>query len=255
MLPTDVTATAQVLVVVAAVLVYYGLVVQRVGDYPARALLRVVTDRFDAARNYSADQLDSMVRLSLAGVMQLIFCCVLILIGGLAPGDLVAGHVRPVLLLYGIMLGIGEAALGSFLGYVGMRTAMQVAPARVPADVSAWMTMAKGGWLRYYLKTAEAASIWFALGVASLYVVVEEIVFRGVLINVLDDAGAVVALGVSAALFVAVQAFNMPSWQTAMFPMLGALVMGLVHGSLYLAVPALLPLMIAHLVAFLAAVV
>ena len=51
-------------------------------------------------------------------------------------------------------------------------------------------------------------------------------------------------------LFIAVQVFNMPSWHSAMFAVLGALVIGLVHGGLYLAVPNLLPLIIAHMVTF-----
>jgi membrane protease YdiL (CAAX protease family) len=245
----------QVVAVIAAVLVYYGLVVQRVGDYPARVLLRVVMDRFQASKNYSADELDSVIRLSLAGVMQLLFCVVLLIMSDIEPRQLIPSHIDPVLIVYGIVLGVGEAALGSFLGYVGIRTAMQFVPARVPPDVSTWMLMAKGGWIRFYLKTAAVAPLWLALAIGSLYVAFEEIVFRGVLINALLDAGALVALGVSAVLFVAVQAFNMPSWQTAMFPMFGALVMGLVHGSLYLAVPDLVPLMIAHIVAFTVAVI
>ena len=248
--PIVTESTVRAVLVVLAVLAYYGLFVQRVGDPLARLVFARVLDRLPTASSYAADELDSIVRMTMAGVMQLGFCAAMIVLAGIEPRQLVPGRVDPVLALYGVLLGIGEAALGSYLGYVGMRTAMSVAPARVPREIGAWLTMSKGGWVRLYMKTAAAAPAWLAISAAVLYVAVEEVVFRGVLITTLHDAGAAVALGVSVGLFVAVQVFNMPSWHGAMFPVLGALVIGLVHGAVYLAVPDLLPLIVAHLVAF-----
>jgi membrane protease YdiL (CAAX protease family) len=248
--PIETESTIRAVLVVLAVLAYYGLVVQRVGDSWVRLVFPRVMDRLPTASSYSADELESIVRMSMAGVMQLAFCAAIILLGGIELQQLFSGRVDPVLVVYGVLLGIGEAALGSYLGYVGMQTAMKVAPARVPGQVSAWLTMSKGGWVRLYMKTAAAAPAWLAILTAVLYISVEEVVFRGVLITSLDGAGAAVALGVSTGLFVVVQVFNMPSWHGAMFPVLGALVIGLVHGAVYLAVPDLLPLIVAHLVAF-----
>lgn len=86
-----------------------------------------------------------------------------------------------------------------------------------------------------------------------LYVAVEEVVFRGVVIAAVGDAGMGVALAASVTLFVGIQVFNMPSWRAAMFPVLGALVVGVVHGALYLAVPDITPLIVAHFVLFMVA--
>jgi hypothetical protein len=71
-----------------------------------------------------------------------------------------------------------------------------------------------------------------------------------VVVDLLRPAGPGWAVGVSVALFVAVQAFSMPGWRAAMFPMVGAAVLGVVHGVIYWRVPALLPLMVGHLAYF-----
>jgi hypothetical protein len=244
------TFAGQVLAVVILVLAYYGLVVQRIGDYPARFLLPIAIDRFHAAQRYSADELDSMLRLFIAGVMQLIFCCILIMVAGIDPMNLIPHNFEPVLVVYGMLLGIAESAVGSFLAYLGIQIAVKIDPKSVPCDESAWLTISRGGWIRFFIKTSEAAPIWLALLLATLYVSVEEIVFRGVLIDFLKQGGVMVALGGSVALFVVVQVFNMPSRYSAMFPVLGAVVIGIVHGSMYLAVPNLLPLIIAHMIFF-----
>jgi hypothetical protein len=60
-------------------------------------------------------------------------------------------------------------------------------------------------------------------------------------------------LDVSVALFTAAQVFRMPSWRSAMFPALGARTLGVVDGLLFLAVPTILPLIVAHIVFFLVA--
>ncbi|MBV9786968.1 MAG: CPBP family intramembrane metalloprotease [Chloroflexi bacterium] len=240
--------------IVIAVLVYYGLVVKHVGDWLAHLLLERVNDHLALARRYSVDELDSMIRLVLAGMMQLMFCVALIAISGMSAGTLLRDSFQPILLVYGVLLGVGEAALGSFLGHIGMRTAMLVAPNHVPSQIGEWLVASKGGWMRLYLRTAEAAPAPLVLLSTVLYVSVEEIVFRGVLLSFSAGVGAVVACTLSVALFVLVQIFHMPSWQSAMFPVLGALLVGLVHAPLYLVVPNLLPLIVAHAVLFLMAI-
>lgn len=67
-------------------------------------------------------------------------------------------------------------------------------------------------------------------------------------------SGFAIAFTASLVLFVAMQVFFMASWRAAMFPVVGALVMGVVHGLLAWRVPHLLPLVVAHIVFFLFAV-
>jgi membrane protease YdiL (CAAX protease family) len=98
--------------------------------------------------------------------------------------------------------------------------------------------------------TVSTAPVWFAAASMGLYVSVEELIFRGILLELLRPAGAVWAIGISTVLFVMVQAFSMPGWRAAMFPMVGAAILGLVHGFLYWRVPVLLPLVVAHLTYF-----
>lgn len=238
----------------AAFAVYYGLVVPRLGDTVARGTLAVVSDRWEGARSLSVGELDGVLRLAIAGVMQLVFCAVLFLALDLAPQDLVQGPPQPELLAAGAVLGVAEAALGSFLGMVGMRAAGALERDSAAPTPEEWITLARAGWMRLYSRTAEVLPLAPLAALILLYVAVEEIVFRGVVIGALGDAGAGVALAASVTLFVGIQAFSMPSWRAAMFPVMGALVVGVVHGTLYLVVPDITPLIVAHFVLFMAAV-
>jgi CBS-domain-containing membrane protein len=74
------------------------------------------------------------------------------------------------------------------------------------------------------------------------------------LINYFRPAGAGLALGIAAFFFLLVQTFHMPSWRAALFPVIGATVLSVVHGSLFLAVPDILPLIVAHIVFFFTAI-
>jgi membrane protease YdiL (CAAX protease family) len=237
-----------------AVLAYYSVVVKRVGDALARAALGALLQR-SSARSYTATELDGVVRLALAGLMQLAFCFVMLAVSGVTAADLLPDAFRPMLLVYGLFVGIGEAALATHVANVGMRVAMQLPGTASPSETEEWLAMARGGWMRFYIKTVEVAPIPLVAGVTVLYISVEEIVFRGLVINAFDHGGAVIALAASVLLFTTVQLFHMPSWQSAMFAMLGALTVGIVHGLLYLAVPDLTPLIVAHVVLFLVTLV
>jgi hypothetical protein len=234
----------------AVVVGYYAVVVGRGGDVAARRLLHGAVGRSGRA----VDEVDSVVRMAMAAAMQLAFACVLVAVLGVSVAELVPDELRLELVLLGVVLGAGEALLGSFLGTIAMRVAAKLAPQSAPADAAQWLTVGRGGWMRLFLRTAEAAPLRFGLVVMTLYIAVEEVIFRGVLISYLDEGGAAVALTLSVLAFVAVQVFSMPSWHAAIFPVVGALVVGVVHGSLYLAVPDLLPLVVAHLVLFAVAV-
>jgi Type II CAAX prenyl endopeptidase Rce1-like len=233
-----------------AVVVYYRFVATKIVGYS-----RLVAGRLQLARRYSFSEVDHIIRLALAGTSQLAFCLVLIWVGHLDLAQLGLTEVRPALILYGILLGIGEMALGSFLGYVGMRVAMVLASERVPTELKDWLTIARGGWMRDLLKTAEIMPLPLAFLSIILYIAIEETIFRGVLITAFLPAGTTWALGASILLFMLVQTFNMPSWSSAMFPLMGALVIGFLHGSLFLAVPEIVPLIVAHFVFFVSGLV
>jgi membrane protease YdiL (CAAX protease family) len=151
----------------------------------------------------------------------------------------------------GVLLGVGEAGLASQLALLASRVAELWRPGRTPVTVEGWLSVSRGGWIRYYLRTAEAAPVWLLVAASALYVSGEEIVFRGIVISCLAGLPTPLAVTVSVLLFALVQVFYTPGWQTALFPVIGAVVVGIVHGSLFVMVPDLTPLIVAHLSMFL----
>ena len=83
----------------------------------------------------------------------------------------------------------------------------------------------------------------------------QELIFRGLLIPAFLDEGlgGTASVASSGLLFVGVQALAMPSRRAALFPMVGAAVVGVVHGILFLHVPDVIPLAVAHVAFFSAA--
>jgi hypothetical protein len=248
------TAIPTYAAIVLAVVGFYGLVLNRsLSDVrgPTQLLLR----RFPAAKRYSSGEVEAVVRLGLGGILQLLFCAVLIAALGVRLDELQLAALEPALVILGVLLGLGEAALATFAGYTGMQAGMALAPGRAPADADDWLALSRSGWMRLFFQAAEITPS-LAVGLSLMYIAVEETVFRGVVITMLGDAGpAAAALAVSILLFALAQTFRMPTWHSAMFPVLGAIVVGLVHGLLFLAVPSILPLIVAHFTFFVVAVV
>jgi hypothetical protein len=246
------SAIASYLFVVLAVLGFYGIMLNR-SLYDVRRPTQVLLRRFPAARRYSSGEIDAVVRLGIGGLLQLLFCAGLVAVFGVGLTQLQSADLHAGLVALGVALGIGEAALATFVCYVGMQVALTVAPGETPASADDWMTLSRSGWMRLFFQAAEIAPA-LALGLSLMYIAVEETVFRGVIITVLRDSSPVLAVAVSTLLFTLAQTFQMPSWHSAMFPVLGAVVVGLIHGVLFLAVPSILPLIVAHFVFFVVAV-
>ncbi|MEU8278868.1 type II CAAX prenyl endopeptidase Rce1 family protein [Microbispora bryophytorum] len=117
-----------------------------------------------------------------------------------------------------------------------------------------WLGLSRGGWIRHHLKTMEVVSLPLALALTATQVGSEEVVFRGLVLSWLREAGPFLAIGISCLLFTVMQVFLMSSWRAAMFPVVGAVVMGVTHSVLFWHYPVLIPLMVAHVVFFLFAV-
>jgi hypothetical protein len=246
------TVAALCAMLVVAVVAFYGVVLNRTLD-DVRRPTQLLLHRFPAARRYASGEVEAGVRLGLGVLLQLLFCAGLIALLGVALGRLQPAELQPALIALGVALGIGEAALATFVGYVGMQVGLTIAPRHTPATADEWLALSRSGWMRLFFQAAEIMPA-LAIGLSLMYIAVEETVFRGVIITVLRDASPVLALAVSILLFALTQTFRMPSWHSAMFPVLGAVVVGLIHGLLFLAVPAILPLIVAHFVFFIVAV-
>jgi hypothetical protein len=237
------------------VAIYYGVVVRLVGEPVARRVLTVVAGRSTWARTRSIADLDGVIRLLLAGLMQLSFVATIIALFAVQPSRILPGRPDPVLIGFGVVLGVAEAALGTQLAFLASRVADALRRGGQPLSLEAWLTVARGGWMRYYLRTAATAPFPVLALATTLYVVGEELVFRGVVLGVgVPALGPVVAGCLSVVLFVLAQVFYTPGWRTALFPMVGALAIGVIHACLFVLVPDITPLIVAHVVMFLVAV-
>jgi hypothetical protein len=248
-LTSSLRALLEAVALLVVILVYYGVAATRVNAWVTRRAL----ERTSLVRRYSRMEATGVVRLGVASGLQLAFVLVLALVGAIDASVLLPPTFRPILLVYGAILGVAEMALGSFVCNVAMRISQRLLGEERALDSRAWFVASKGGWMRSFTKAVEIMPAPVVLALFLLYVGMEETVFRGIVVNATRGLGTGVALVVSTLMFVAVQVFHTPTWRTAMFPVIGALIMGVVHGWLYLAVPDLTPLVVAHLAFFAAA--
>jgi hypothetical protein len=241
---------------IAAVVLLYYAAVGRIGDWAGIFALRWFSQR-RSAEHLSVTDAEAFIRLSIGCTLQVSFCALIVTATRVTPVSLFTRHIDWAILLIAPLIGIAEFALGAYLGFMAIRIGLLIrAPRSATSNEAAlsWMLLARAGWMRWFLRTLKISpASSFAL--STLYVAGEEIIFRGFVVGALRSHGIVVAVGVSAALFIAAQMFRMPSWESAMFPMLGALVVGITNALLFFYVPWLLPLIVAHAVFFAAAIV
>ena len=233
------TAAAVAVAVLAFYAFFYGKVVRYWGPVVGR-----VIERLALGATRSIREIEAVGKLTAAGVAQALFAAGLLYALGTDLGEI--ARFNPGLIVLGALLGFGELALASFVGTVVVRF-----DALRRSDASPdWIAQGRGGWMGYFGATVAAAPPWFALAVVSLYVGGEELVFRGILVDAAAAAGGVTAVLLSLVLFVVVQSFNMPSVRAATFPIVGAVVVGSVHGVLFWQTYDVVPLIAAHLTFF-----
>ncbi len=237
------------LIVILIIPLYYSVVDSRITAL-SKPLLLVMW----VPRAYSYREGRSLWRLGLASSAQLIFLSCLVVLTGVAVSDAFQAPLRPIHLVYAVLLGIGEMGLSSFLCHVVVKAIMTLAPSWGPNSMQAWITIARGGWMREYLNALDTAPLFLALVLTVLYVGVEELVFRAVLVTFAQPLGLVGSVAFSTVLFALVQTFQLPSLRAAIFPVIGACVMGVAHGALFYSEPNVVPLVIAHCVFFFVAV-
>jgi membrane protease YdiL (CAAX protease family) len=199
---------------------------------------------------HSVREVEAIGKLAAASVAQLLFLVGLALALRVDGSDLTGPGLEPGVLGFAAALGVGELALTSLICTAIVELTLATSHGSRSEAARQWAAQGRGGWMSYFLLTARAAPLPLALASICLYVTVEELIFRGILITVAAGGGAVVAVGVSAVIFVAVQAFAMPSRRAALAPMVGAAVVGVVHGVVFWHVQDVVPLAVAHLTFF-----
>jgi Type II CAAX prenyl endopeptidase Rce1-like len=213
----------------------YRLVVARWGG-----LAQALVGKTHAESHLSTREVEAISKLIAATVAQAVFAIGLVLaLPGIARPRVDSTDVA--LAALGALLGIVEIALASFACTVLMRTT-----SAGQSRERQLLVQTRGGWMGQFVAIMRSAPVLVAVPTVVAYVAVEEVVFRAVVIGLLRDAGAVLAVCVSLVLYVGAQRENMPSWRAAMFPVTGAGVIGLVHAILFWRVPHVLPLVVAH---------
>jgi membrane protease YdiL (CAAX protease family) len=263
------------------ILVVFVVAYYRFGKRALFSAAQTLAQRIGGTGRYNRSEIAGVLELVAAAASHVVAVTALLLISGVRFADIGLGSTPWQLVVLGALLGVAEVALSSMfcrlaisgaLTRIGGRTRRpaSAAPALAragakatsrpdvaqasPTTMESWLALGRGGWIRHHLRTMEVIPLPLAVLISAVQVGSEEIVFRGIIVNVMRDAGPVVALTVSILLFVSMQVFFMSNWRGAMFPVVGAIVMGVVNGLLYWQNPVLLPLIIAHVLFFFAAV-
>ena len=198
---------------------------------------------------YPARDIDAVGKLAAATVAQTLFALALLFVLGIGAQQIV-GPIKLGPLALGLGLGIAELGFSAFACTLVIQTALAVSG----DSEHDWFEPSHGGWMGQFLAAARTAPPWLFASCVVIYVGGEEVVFRAVLMELLRPVGPVVAISLSVACFIAVQAANMPSATSALRPMVGALVVGTIHGVLFWQWPNILPLIVAHAAFFVGAV-
>jgi membrane protease YdiL (CAAX protease family) len=238
-------------VVVAILIIAYYRYIARLASREVQRKVRLSRRSFRILRRYTTEELAACSSLFATSILHVLFCWVLFQLADVPFGEVL--DIRLIsfaLLIFGFILGIGEAACGSWLGYLAMNVMIRYAPRLVPDRAESWIAQARGGWMKLWLRTAEGFGRSVIVGLAIAHISVEELLFRGLLVSILRPTGIVTSVLISTLLFAFYQTLNTQSWLNATFAVAGAVVIGAVHATLYFLVPTLLPLVIAHITMF-----
>lgn len=153
--------------------------------------------------------------------------------------------------IYGALIGIGCVGTSILLCTVGMKLIELYDADNAPKSLNDWLAVSGAGWIRHHKHTIKIFPIFISILIITLQIGSEETIFRSILIQLFAPYGIQTAFIVSTLLFILMQIFHMPNMMSAMFPIIGATVMGVIHGILYIYHPSITPLIISHLTFFL----
>lgn len=162
-----------------------------------------------------------------------------------------AAHFKWIFIPYGATLGIAIMGVSYLACGVNMKLCELFFPNSSPKGLDQWMVISRGGWIRHHLQVFRNLPMAYTLLIVTMQIGSEEIIFRGVFFSELTKYSLPFGFFYSLFLFVFMQSFQMNSKYGAMFPMTGALVMGIIHNLLYFWEPSITPLIISHLTFFL----
>lgn len=208
-----------------------------------------IASRTHLIDKFPLNQVVGVVELTIVSICHAIFCIGLLCMFHISIGSIFK-NTSFLDCMYGVLIGIGSIGLSILLCSVGMKVMEKFAKNKSPHTLKGWMTVANAGWIRHHKHTIQILPIYLALAIITIQIGSEEIIFRPVLFHALMPYGLKTAFFASTILFIFMQTLHMPSIASAMFPVIGATVMGITHGLLYLYKPSVAPLIISHLTFF-----
>lgn len=153
-----------------------------------------------------------------------------------------------------VVIGVGCVTVATLLCQLGMVLGVTFFSAVVPVSAAGWWRIARAGWMRHHQHNMAILPLSMALLMVLLQLTAEEIIFRVIMLQLFSEAGSVMAIFISTTFFMYMQIFHMPSRASAMFPVLGALVLGCVNAVLYELTHSVTALIIIHMSYFIVAV-
>ncbi len=200
---------------------------------------------------HSYEVAKGFVELMLIVIAHVVFCIILFHGYHLTCADLGIRYFPDMrLIAQGALLGVGVMGASSLLGRMYIELMKFYSSHTSRLDTKNWLTMARGGWIRHHYHTIQVLPIPVAIMVTLGQVFAEELVFRGVFVNVFLPWGIVAAVCFSTLFFMLMQVFYMPNRIASIFPVIGALVVGVINSYLFIATHNLYPLIVAHIVFF-----
>jgi membrane protease YdiL (CAAX protease family) len=230
-------------ITIATVLVvlYYGFFKNclRSPAYTVARLLRLT-------KNYNVEEAKGAVGFILVVMTHSVFAMLLCLGLKVSWIDLGLGKLVFTHLILGGLLGVGMAGTSAIFSMLMVKLAAYLSHY---SEDQIFLSLSSG-WLKSYEYVRRLIPQFFSLPLIILQLGCEELVFRSVFLHYFFVFGSTVAILMAALLFTLMQLFQMPTLRSCLFPMIGAILMGFVHGYLFLVTQSLWPLILSHSVFF-----
>lgn len=215
----------------------------------------VVKNKVLWLRHISSDDLQGAVELILISLAHTLLAMSLIVFFKIDTNTLFFANLSPRLIFLGILLGIAQMGLSMLVNRALIQTFTHLKHKNLPRDIQDWISASRSGWIRHHLSLLKVLPFYVAIVFTLLQISSEEIIFRGVLFNLYQSHfGFMVSTLLSTLFFSYMQSFLMPSKVSAMFPVVGALIMGVSNCYLMSLIPNIVPLVIGHITFFIIAV-
>jgi membrane protease YdiL (CAAX protease family) len=210
----------------------------------------LIANKTNLVNIYPYSQAVGTIELMMISIIHIIYCIILTFILNIKiSSNLLNTNLSDC--IYGGLIGIGSVGTSILLCTISMRLVEVYKPDISPRSLNEWLAVSNAGWIRHHKQLIKSLPLYVAIIIIICQVGSEETIFRSILIQYFTSYGNFIAFFFPTLLFVLMQIFHMPNMLSAMFPVIGASVMGITHSLLYQHHPSVTPLIISHVTFFL----